>query len=497
MPDRSDYPKAGVSGDLYPAAGPTDLETVLDSLEDGLILLDHRGCCRYLNKAASQFFSRPRAALLGQSFWDLAPEAATGLVRDAFELSLRDGVTVEVESTIPPAPGSYNLRASPLDGKLWVRMRDISQRKAEDLGVRSLARIFSDAADSILILDLDGRVLRMNEEAERMFRRESEEIVGRSITTLIPEEFHKETKEMLARCLRGENVRNFETTRWRADGEIVSMLTTMSLITDDAGGPVAITAIAKDISEIKRAERTLRVQRATLAQQARQTTVSELAAGLAHELNQPLAAIGHYCDAALSLARPENSELMEIVREAAEQAERAANIIRNLRSQIGKRPEQKSHRNLNALIKTTARFLRAEARARRIRIQLSLDKDLPDVLINEVEIQQVLTNVILNSMEAIEDAQSDRRRVKITTRHVGDAAEVKIQDTGPGIDPEVLGTTFAPFQTDKPHGLGLGLWICQSILLAHRSRLWAEAGPDGGAILRFDLPLTDSDPHVE
>ena len=468
---------------------PLDVESALDSLDDSLIGLDRQWRYVYLNGAAEKFFGQPRAELLGRCIWELHPDAAESPLQQSLERALQEEVLVEVDTVFPPHSGWYSVRACPLEDGLWVRIRNVTQHRTTNL--RRLARVFSDSADPILILDLAGHVLGMNDEAERAFRRKQEDTIGDPMTVLIPPERHKETEELLARCRSGERIQNIETLRLRADGEVFPVVTSVSLVTDDAGNPSAITTIAKDVSELERTRRALRAERAELAKQSRITTVSELAAGLAHELNQPLAAIGHYCDAALSVARSASeNELAEIIQQAYEQTQRAGEIIRNLRTLIGDRTTEKTSEDLNALITVTTRFLMAEIRSNKTTLELSLAKNLPRVLVNKVEIQQVLTNLILNSLEAMELAESPLRRITVASDRGDNEVRLTVRDTGPGVDDEIESQLYAPFQSGKPEGLGLGLWICQSIITSHHGHLWTEASPEGGATFHFTLPLT-------
>lgn len=250
--------------------------------------------------------------------------------------------------------------------------------------------------------------------------------------------------------------------------------------------------MAKDITELGKAADVQHLDHGQLAREARLVSLGEMAAGLAHELNQPLAAISHYCDAALSVAQsmPEaNAELVRIIRDCYEQSQRAGDILRDMREIISRRRLPHTREDLNAIVSDTARFMMAEIRANRIALELELEQPPPIVMADRIEIQQVVMNLILNAIEAIADAGCEFRRITIRTAAVGGEARLTVEDSGPGVDPAIAADLFGLFQTTKPEGLGLGLWICRSIVAAHGGRVWSEADDRGGARFSVALPL--------
>ncbi len=250
--------------------------------------------------------------------------------------------------------------------------------------------------------------------------------------------------------------------------------------------------MAKENTELGQAADIERLDHGQLAREARLVSLGEMAAGLAHELNQPLAAISHYCDAALSVARsmPEvDPELVKIIHDCYEQSQRAGDILRNMREIIGRRRSPHTREDLNAVVSDTTRFMMAEIRANRVALELLLAEPAPIVFVDRIEIQQVVINLILNAIEAMVDADTDSRQVLVSTDSMGEEARLAVEDTGPGVDPRIAADLFGLFQTTKSDGLGLGLWICQSILAAHDGRIWFEEGYRGGARFCVALPL--------
>lgn len=234
--------------------------------------------------------------------------------------------------------------------------------------------------------------------------------------------------------------------------------------------------------------------RAELAHVSRLTTAGELASGLAHELNQPLTAITHNCDAVMSSVKADSQfdpEMLETVHDISEQAQRAGGIIRSMRQLVRKDTTDKVSTNINTLVKETVRLTAPEARERGVKVSLKLDENLPNPVIDPVQIQQVLVNLERNSVESMWQADSPRKQLTIETSFVdADFLQVSITDTGPGIDPTFAKSLFTAFQTTKAGGMGLGLSISRTIVEEHGGRLWIDPATEGVTIFRFTIPFT-------
>ena len=251
--------------------------------------------------------------------------------------------------------------------------------------------------------------------------------------------------------------------------------------------------VHEDVSERKRLEERDRRLRAELAHVSRLTTAGELATGLAHELNQPLTAITHNCDAVMSSVKSDSqfdNELLETVHDISEQAQRAGGIIRSMRALVRKESTDMVPTDINKLVRETVRLTGPEARERGVSVLLRLDETLPHPTIDPVQIQQVLVNLERNSVEAMWQANSPVKELTIeTSRHGSDHLEVCITDTGPGIEPEFARRLFTAFQTTKANGMGLGLSISRSIVEEHGGRLWIDPASEGVTIFRFTIPF--------
>jgi two-component system sensor kinase FixL len=220
--------------------------------------------------------------------------------------------------------------------------------------------------------------------------------------------------------------------------------------------------------------------------------MGEMASALAHELNQPLTAIINYAQAARralgSADDARQSALASLLDKASQQATRAGQIIHRLRQFIAKGETERALEDLNAVVEEASALALIGTAGKRIAVRRAFAADLPPVLIDRVQIHQVVTNLLRNSIDAL--AEVERREIVLATRRAGaDAIEVTVADSGPGLDPALAGRLFQPFVTTKPEGIGIGLSICRSIVDAHGGRLWASANPGGGTTFHIRLPI--------
>ena len=233
---------------------------------------------------------------------------------------------------------------------------------------------------------------------------------------------------------------------------------------------------------------------AELARMNRRSTVGELSASIAHELAQPLSAILRNTEAAELIlqggSRLDLSELQDIMTDIARDQRRANEVIRRLRGLLAKAPSETHEVNLNEVVEEVLEFLAAQAAAHHVTLSTSLASRALIVRGDRIQLQQVVLNLVMNSIEAIGSAAGGERRITVGTSLVDDAtAEVSIADSGPGIPPEKVDQIFEPFFSTKDAGMGMGLSIARTIVVSHRGRIWATNRREGGAVLRFTIPL--------
>lgn len=354
--------------------------------------------------------------------------------------------------------------------------------------------MLEDAADAVALYSPEGRILAWNRGAERLYGYARDEALTLSLEVLVPENARGRTVEFIARVMAGDPIATFDATRLRKDGRVLNVAVTPTALVDDNGEPYAVAAIERD---------TGLPQGASLQRQAdralgeRLLTAGEMAAGLAHELNQPLVSIVHFCDLASSITRASRigrrAELLEALDGVAEQAERAGEIVRDLRRFLARRPAERQPHDINGIVAEGERFMDWALEQRGIDVQLALDDGIPSVIVDRTQIEQVIVNLLRNSIEAFEEHDNESPEIVISTRSVSlDArrfVEVGVTDNGPGVAQQIVSGLFSPFQTTKPNGLGMGLWICRSIIEAHGGRLWVDRNVAPGARFVFTLPI--------
>jgi two-component system, LuxR family, sensor kinase FixL len=264
---------------------------------------------------------------------------------------------------------------------------------------------------------------------------------------------------------------------------------------EPSGEPERITGVSLDITERKQAELELQQKRHELAHLSRVNMLGELASSLAHELNQPLGAILRNAEAAelfLQAPSPDLDEVRAILADIRKDDQRAAAVIDRMRPLLKGREVEHSLLDLNLLAGEVINLVRPEADSRKIRLALNPVSSLPPVRGDLVQLQQVLLNLLLNAMDAVNDSAPDGRRVTtVRVQASGTQVEVAVSDTGHGLPEDELLRVFEPFFTSKPNGLGMGLAISHSIIKAHGGRLWAENNTTGGATFTFTLPAAE------
>jgi len=278
-----------------------------------------------------------------------------------------------------------------------------------------------------------------------------------------------------------------------ADGTYRWFLRRAMALRDDAGNIIRWYGTSIDIEDRKRAEEALHAARAELAHVTRLTTLGEVGASIAHEVNQPLASVVAHAEACLRWLDRETPELDE-ARNAAQSivkdGKRAGEVIRRVRALANKTDTQKAPLDLNDVVHEVIALVQRELASRRVALRTELAPVLPVVLADRVQMQQVMINLVINGIEAMEGV-TDRPRVLVIRSSQDDADQVSIavKDSGVGIAAEDADRLFGAFVTTKSNGMGMGLSICRRIIQAHGGRIWFEPNPSGGAAFRFTLPV--------
>jgi C4-dicarboxylate-specific signal transduction histidine kinase len=281
-------------------------------------------------------------------------------------------------------------------------------------------------------------------------------------------------------------------------GETVHALIKIALPPESSGYHRVLVTVV-DLSERKRAEEALHQAQAALTHMTRITTLGELTASIAHEVNQPLAAIVNNASACLSLLShglTDVEELRTALADINSDAERASAVIERVRALAKRSAPDRIPVRLADLVHEVVALTRAESATRRVAIRTDVPADLPLVLGDRVQLQQVLLNLVVNAMDAMSGADAPERRInirgRVDERDGSPAVTISVEDRGVGLQPEELDRLFEAFHTTKPHGMGLGLAISRSIIEAHSGQLWGESQRERGAVFSFRLPAGET-----
>jgi PAS domain S-box-containing protein len=388
--------------------------------------------------------------------------------------------------------------------------KEIADRKHAEEDLRSSEekhRVIVEAAHDVVVsMDEKGAILLANPATRRIFGYDPVEIVGKPMTMLMPEMMRKLHENGFRRYLatgkRHLNWQGVEVTAQRKDGQEFPVEVSFGELTSD--GHKVFTGFIRDISERKQAEdrlraseRNLQMTQAELARVSRLTTMGELAASIAHEVNQPLTAVINNGSACLRLLANNNLE-PEVLRRALEgiiaDGTRASTVLARIRAFIKKEPAEKSELDINEVIQEVLVLAGRELYENQVLPDHQLKTDLPSVLADRVQLQQVLLNLIMNGIEAMA-AVTDRPRLLGVQSRIDESGDVlvAVSDSGTGFGLE-LDRVFNPFFTTKANGMGMGLSISRSLVESHGGRLWAAPNSPHGAVFSFTLPATGGSP---
>lgn len=357
-----------------------------------------------------------------------------------------------------------------------------------------LRSILATVPDAMIVIDRSGHILSFSAAAERMFGYSEQEVLGENVSALMPSpdrERHDGYLESYARTGKRRiiGIGRVTTARHR-DGYTFPIELWIGEAKVD--GDQIFTGFIRDLTERQQRELRLQDLQSELAHVARVSEMGTLASALAHELNQPLAAVSNYCEGARELlSGPLDGDVAAEVREAlaqaSEQALRAGQIVRRLRDFIAYGHTERKVEQLPRLVSEANALGLVGSRECGIEVDVALDARGQRVLVDRIQVQQVLLNLIRNAIEAMIDSMV--RVLTITSCPDGDAmVRVSVADTGRGIADEIAAHLFQPFMTSKEGGMGIGLSICRTIIEAHGGRIWCERRPTGGTVFHFTIP---------
>jgi PAS domain S-box-containing protein len=390
--------------------------------------------------------------------------------------------------------------------KLLLHFRDMLQTD-----LKSLARLHGEIEErdtkirrlvdsniiGIFIWDFEGRILEANDEFLRMVSYDREDLVSGRIrwADLTPPDWRDRNNARIEQQKSSGRFKPFEKEYTRKDGSRVPVL--IGGATFEEGGNQGV-AFVLDLSKRKRveaeareSERRYREVQLELAHVNRVTTMGQLAASIAHEVNQPIAGMVTNADAALRWLDGQPPDLEKVrysLDEIIKDGNRAGDVIGWIRALIKKVPPRKDGLEINEAILEVVALTHGEAVKNSVSLQTQLADGLPLIQADRVQLQQVILNLIINAIEAMRDVGEKERELLISSRNEPDGVSVEVRDSGPGFAPAALERVFEAFYTTKPGGLGLGLSICRSIIEAHGGRLWATRCEPRAALFQFTIP---------
>jgi len=349
------------------------------------------------------------------------------------------------------------------------------------------------APNAMVMVDRGGHIVLLNAQAEKVFGYAREELLGRSIEMLIPEEFRSGHPGHRRDYLQQPSARAMGAGRdlhgRRKDGSEVPIEVGLNPI--DTPDGMAVLASIVDITARRTIEAETAQQRNELAHLSRVAMLGELSGSLAHELNQPLAAILSNAQAAqriLGRGAGNLDEFREILKDIVEDDRRAGEVIKRLRALFRKEEVRYRRLEVNGVVHDVLRLMRSDLLNRDVAVSTELAAGLPAVDGDPIQLQQVLLNLVVNGCDAMDGQSGDRRLTLRTAAAAGGEIEMSVADRGRGIPPGDLERIFEPFVSTKAEGMGLGLAVCRTIVAAHHGRLWAANNADRGASFHFTLP---------
>ncbi len=495
---------------------PVSVDDLFDVLGALVVVLDRHGRVVRFNQACEILTGYRETEVAGNPIWDvLIAEEDIETVRAVFE-DLHETMQPNTHTNDWMTKGGERRRITwsntvSLDGNGDVEYVigtgiDITDRLAVESALRRnrtlLQSMIATSPDAIITIDRAARIESFNSAAEDMFGYLAGEVIGKNVHILMPEPYRSEHDGYMHRYEKTGERRIIgigrEVVALRKDGTTFPIELAVGEV--EFGDQRRFTGFIRDITKRREAEEQLRTSlqriqeiQAEFNHVSRLSAMGEMAATLAHELNQPLTAVMNYVQAGrrvMKSDRPDVAEKIEdVLSKASTQAHRAGEIIRRLRSFVARGETEKMPDDINEVVADACDLALVGARTEGVAFTTQFDGALRPVLIDRVQIQQVVVNLLRNSIDALEGRPD--AAIQVTTRQESDAVRVAVADNGPGLDKEIADKLFESFNTSKPDGMGIGLSVSRSIVEDHGGRIDAVPRSEGGVEFWFTLPLVE------
>jgi two-component system, LuxR family, sensor kinase FixL len=488
------------------------LAALVSSSDDAIISKTLDGTITSWNAGATNILGYQAAEMIGQPIIRIIPPELHQEEKQILA-RLRRGERIQHYETIRLAKDGrrvdLSLTVSPLfnqSGKVVGASkvaRDITERKLAEQALRETAArlrtLTETAVDGVILIDACGVVPMFNPACEQLFGYSADAVIGENVKMLMPQPYRHEHDRYITsyRATRDPKIIGIgrEVIGLRKDGSTFPMDLSVGEARQD--GESIFVGIIRDLTSRKRTEAELEQARAELVRVARVTTLGELTAAIAHEVNQPLTGLvssGNACLRWLAGDVPNLKAARGSVERMISAGSRAGEVIRRIRALVGKAPPLRDRLNINDAITEVIALIRGEIQRNRISLRTTLSTNVPLVLGDRIQLQQVILNLILNAMEAMSDVNPQSRELSVSSAIDGpNGALVSVRDSGTGLDGTVQDRLFEAFYTTKTHGMGIGLAVSRTIIQAHGGRLWAAPNVPLGAIFQFTLPADDEE----
>jgi PAS domain S-box-containing protein len=485
-------------------------EILAEAATDGIISIDDQSTIRYANPAAGRLFGYEPDEMLGNTLTSLMPERLRQIHLTSVRRYLSTGQRhvgwravelIGLHKSGREFPIEVSFGEAIHNGRHFFTgiVRDVTDRKRSEEALRAseqrLQAIVDNTTAVIFIKDLELRYVLVNREYERLFDVRRDQIRGKTDFDIHAQDVAETLRANDREVIEGGGPTQFEEIVPSA-GSTRHYVVVKFLLRDQVNKPYAVCGIATDITALKQAQEALRSREAELAHTTRVMTMGEITSSIAHEVNQPLAAIVNYGNACLRLLTTGSANLTEIATALSaivKDANRASAIIARIRALSKKAPPEMAALQVSDVVTDILALVRRELTGRLIALKTALPEDLPPVLGDRIQLQQVLLNLVMNSIEAMNKVPEDQRRLFIGAQsHVSEDKSfvlITVTDSGIGLTADDLPKLFQTFYTTKAGGMGMGLAISRSIVEAHGGRLWATPNADLGATFQFTLPV--------